>query len=145
MTDNYEDTRKKLLGILKQINNPPVRGVRGGVLSGGVLSGGVLSGGDLIAASGRKRRTRRKLGGDHMMDDVTSHYAGPAAGRKHHKKGGIEAGMSAGMSAGKRKSHKLHSAHGAANPWIAHVKHYAATHNVPYRQALKMAAGSYRK
>jgi len=32
-----------------------------------------------------------------------------------------------------------------ANPWISHVKQYAADHNVSYREAMKSAKASYKK
>ena len=32
-----------------------------------------------------------------------------------------------------------------ANPWITHVKQYAKTHNISYREALKRAKSTYKK
>jgi hypothetical protein len=33
----------------------------------------------------------------------------------------------------------------SANSWIAHVKQYASSHNVSYKQAMKNAGASYNK
>jgi hypothetical protein len=199
MTDNFVSTRKKLLQILKNIKQTPVRGPHGGA-AGGVLSGGVLSGG--VLSGGKKRGRPRKRGGEMMMNapgagetGMSTMAAGMhASGKKKRaprKKGGMSAGMSAGMhagmhagmrggdlpaimnpqtmmntrqpstttaSSGSARPYHHHDHHhdkprggrtvatpGAMNPWITHVKRVQMEKNLPWKEALRIAATTYRR
>lgn len=127
---------------------------RGGILTGGEETGGILTGGR------RKRAAPKKHGGnivrsaidlanmfyDPISDTPLAKIVGPQAISAFKDVASDVIGAQLGLGRPKHKKAAGTRAAAAQNPWIAHVKKFAAQHGISYREALRSPAckSSYR-